>query len=76
MEEWSPSPASVLFCLWGERAPGRTRTPNRQIRSLVLYPIELRVPEGRTKIRHLKEMQAPHLQNTCCSLGMEAITAT
>ena len=25
------------------RAPGRTRTPNRQIRSLVLYPIELRV---------------------------------
>jgi len=34
------------------------------------------VPEGRTKIRHLKEMQAPHLQNTCCSLGMEAITAT
>ena len=28
-------------------APGRTRTSNPQIRSLVLYPIELRVQRGR-----------------------------
>ena len=27
-------------------APGRTRTSNPQIRSLVLYPIELRVQQG------------------------------
>jgi hypothetical protein len=27
-------------------APGRTRTSNPQIRSLVLYPIELRVQAG------------------------------
>src|ERR1700722_8318806 len=28
----------------GGGAPGETRTPNPQIRSLVLYPIELRAP--------------------------------
>jgi hypothetical protein len=27
-------------------APGKTRTSNPQIRSLVLYPIELRVQSG------------------------------
>ncbi len=29
---------------WKDGAPGETRTPNPQIRSLVLYPIELRAP--------------------------------
>ena len=33
------------FCRIG--APEETRTPNPQIRSLVLYPIELRVPAER-----------------------------
>ena len=31
---------------WESGAPGKTRTSNPQIRSLVLYPIELRVPRG------------------------------
>src|SRR5678815_3565868 len=30
-------------------APGRTRTPNPQIRSLMLYPIELRAQRARTR---------------------------
>ena len=64
----SPSPS--------HRAPGRIRTPNRQIRSLVLYPIELRVLNVRTKIQHVKEMQAPNPENTCLSMAMEAITDT
>jgi hypothetical protein len=41
--------APVFFLLYQAPigAPGETRTPNPQIRSLVLYPIELRAPQGR-----------------------------
>ena len=41
----------VEFSLWLSPkylgAPGRIRIPNPQIRSLVLYPIELRAPDSR-----------------------------
>ena len=64
----SPSPS--------HRAPGRIRTPNRQIRSLVLYPIELRVPESGTKVQQTQQMQAQTPSNTYRSMGIGILTAT
>ena len=40
-------PLRCRFTQYG--APGRTRTSNPQIRSLVLYPIELRAPRQRRR---------------------------
>ena len=44
---------------FGDGAPGEIRTPDPQIRSLVLYPAELRAREGREPRQAAARWQAP-----------------
>ena len=46
-------PRGFKYILTGafiDGAPAGTRTPNPQVRSLVLYPVELRAQHGRSKL--------------------------
>src|SRR5438128_6940854 len=81
---WPPRPAQNMLC---DRALGGIRTPDPQIRSLVLYPAELRAPRVFTKRRTAICCQArsstsgsasdaaPTMQNLCDGASALALRA-
>jgi hypothetical protein len=52
--DWNEFATGMILSVEEDGAPGRTRTCNRQLRRLMLYPVELRAPnisQGKTARR-------------------------